>query len=134
MTTDKQYIKCPNCGCISLADVKGDGFLSDFTHNCPACNYTIMEQEWDEVFFYKWISVEDVCPCHNQKVLALDENGKIHILVYLRNGKMRWVDEQGRWTKYRTRAKREYNTSIMYWLPMPKIPQTLKIKNKQQNG
>ena len=46
----KQFIICPNCGAIELADLgkREDAIFPMFVHYCLKCNYCIGESEWKQ--------------------------------------------------------------------------------------
>lgn len=46
----KQFIKCPECGAVELANVDTTTYpWNTFIHSCSKCKYCIMESEWDQL-------------------------------------------------------------------------------------
>ena len=43
----KEYIICPECGSIELAEIKETPLWNVYIHDCKKCGYTIMESEWN---------------------------------------------------------------------------------------
>lgn len=49
METHTELIKCPECGKIQMATVLHTFPWSSFVHRCTACEYIVMESEWEVV-------------------------------------------------------------------------------------
>ena len=94
-STFKQWIRCPNCGLIDLAYVhqyEGCPF-PDFTHECPNCHHTIMEQEWMPVFVAEWNNAKEGIPPQGEEVIIDTEDGRITTGVHVGhtyNGERDW--------------------------------------------
>lgn len=43
----KQFIICPNCGAIELAEIEETVPFWSYIHDCTKCDYCIMESEWN---------------------------------------------------------------------------------------
>lgn len=44
-----EYIKCPRCGMIQVAEVRHTIPFPTFIHTCNCCRYVITESEWEKV-------------------------------------------------------------------------------------
>jgi N6-adenosine-specific RNA methylase IME4/ribosomal protein S27AE len=42
----KEFIKCPECGSIELAEIKNTIPFETYIHECSKCEYIIQESEW----------------------------------------------------------------------------------------
>lgn len=49
LNTHTEIIKCPDCDHIQAAIVEHTIPWYSYVHYCTACNYCIMESEWEEV-------------------------------------------------------------------------------------
>jgi predicted RNA-binding Zn-ribbon protein involved in translation (DUF1610 family) len=58
-------IQCPECGMIQQAKVEHTNFWNIYVHDCTKCGYTIMESEWNTVYFcdihHIWYEAGNVC-------------------------------------------------------------------------
>jgi len=47
--THKETIRCPECGCVQMAEVEHTEPWYSYVHHCEKCGYIITESEWEIV-------------------------------------------------------------------------------------
>ena len=59
----EEYIECPRCRTKQWGRVEHFYPFFAYVHNCEACDYTIIESEWDQIYLKRSF----VCACGNAR-------------------------------------------------------------------